>query len=88
MPWVVDKRWGVDMPREAAAVTWVAARPTADWGGRTWPCVDGAWSRLRSLRVATDRVVDLVGITTRPHHAWMPQIGRSLVDAESGAMRG
>jgi putative transposase len=35
-----------------------------------------------------DRVVDLVGITTRPDEAWMLQAGRNLVDAESGAMRG
>ncbi len=35
-----------------------------------------------------DRVVDLVGIMTRPDEAWMLQVGRNLVDAESGAMRG
>ena len=35
-----------------------------------------------------DRVVDLVGITTRPDEAWMLQAGRNLIDAESGAMRG
>ncbi len=36
----------------------------------------------------TDRVVDLVGITTRPDEAWMLQVGRNLIDSESGAMRG
>src|SRR5213593_165560 len=35
-----------------------------------------------------DRVVELVGITTRPDEAWMLQAGRNLIDAESGAMRG
>jgi putative transposase len=35
-----------------------------------------------------DRVVGLVGITTKPDEAWMLQVGRNLVDAESGAMRG
>jgi putative transposase len=35
-----------------------------------------------------DRVVDLVGITTKPDEAWMLQVGRNLVDAESGVMRG
>jgi putative transposase len=35
-----------------------------------------------------DRVVDIVGITTRPDAAWMLQAGRNLIDAESGAMRG
>jgi putative transposase len=35
-----------------------------------------------------DRVVDIVGITTRPDAAWMLQAGRNLTDSESGAMRG
>jgi len=35
-----------------------------------------------------DRVVELVGITTRPDEAWMLQVGRNLIDSESGAMRG
>src|ERR1700681_2011677 len=35
-----------------------------------------------------DRVVDLVGITTRPDEAWMLQVGRNLIDSESGAIRG
>jgi len=35
-----------------------------------------------------DRVVNLVGITTRPDEAWILQAGRNLIDAESGAMRG
>jgi transposase InsO family protein len=35
-----------------------------------------------------DRVVDIVGITTRPDETWMLQAGRNLIDAESGAMRG
>jgi putative transposase len=34
-----------------------------------------------------DRVVDIVGITTRPDERWMLQVGRNLIDAESGAMR-
>ena len=34
-----------------------------------------------------DRVVDLIGITTRPDEAWMLQAGRNLIDAESGALR-
>ena len=35
-----------------------------------------------------DRVVDIVGITTRPDEAWMLQAGRNLIDSESRAMRG
>jgi len=35
-----------------------------------------------------DRVVDIVGITTRPDEAWMLQASRNLTDSESGAMRG
>src|SRR6266851_7423875 len=35
-----------------------------------------------------DRVVNIVGITTRPDEAWMLQVGRNLIDAESGSMRG
>ena len=35
-----------------------------------------------------DRVVDIVGITTRPDEAWMLQAARNLIDAESGSMRG
>ena len=35
-----------------------------------------------------DRVVYIVGITTRPDAAWMLQAGRNLIDAESGAMHG
>jgi len=34
-----------------------------------------------------ERVVRMVGITTRPDEAWMLQIGRSLTDCESGALR-
>ena len=35
-----------------------------------------------------DRVVDLIGITTTPDEAWMLQVGRNLIDSESGTMRG
>ena len=35
-----------------------------------------------------DRVVEVLGVTTKPGEAWMLQIGRSLVDCESGALRG
>ena len=35
-----------------------------------------------------DRVVEVLGTTARPGEAWMLQIGRNLVDAESGALRG
>ena len=35
-----------------------------------------------------DRVVHIVGITTRPDEAWMLQLGRTLIDSESGALRG
>src|ERR1700687_1019947 len=35
-----------------------------------------------------DRVVNIVGITTRPDEAWMPQAARNLIDAESGSVRG
>jgi hypothetical protein len=34
----------------------------------------------------SDRVVHIAGITPRPHEAWMLQVGRNLVDAESGAL--
>ena len=35
-----------------------------------------------------DRVVAVLGVTAKPGEAWMLQIGRSLVDCESGALRG
>ena len=35
-----------------------------------------------------DRVVEVLGITAAPGEAWMLQTGRSLVDCESGALRG
>jgi transposase InsO family protein len=33
-----------------------------------------------------DRIVHIAGITTRPDDAWMLQLGRNLLDAESGAL--
>jgi putative transposase len=33
-----------------------------------------------------DRVVNIAGITTRPDEAWMLQVGRNLIDEESGAL--
>jgi hypothetical protein len=35
-----------------------------------------------------DRIVEVLGVTARPEEAWVMQIGRNLVDAESGALRG
>jgi putative transposase len=35
-----------------------------------------------------DRIVNIVGMTTRPDEAWMLQATRNLIDAESGSMRG
>ena len=35
-----------------------------------------------------NRVVEVLGVTARPDEAWMMQIGRNLVDTESGALRG
>ena len=34
----------------------------------------------------SDRMVHIAGITTRPDEAWMLQVGRNLVDADSGAL--
>jgi putative transposase len=34
----------------------------------------------------TDRVVHVVGITTRPDEAWMLQMARNLIDEENGAL--
>ena len=34
----------------------------------------------------SDRVVHIAGITTRPDEAWMLQVGRNPVDADSGAL--
>jgi putative transposase len=34
----------------------------------------------------SDRVVHIAGITSRPDEAWMLQVGRNLVDADSGAL--
>jgi hypothetical protein len=33
-----------------------------------------------------ERVVHIAGITTRPDEAWMLQVGRNLIDVESGAL--
>ena len=35
-----------------------------------------------------DRVVHVLGVTAKPHEAWMLQIGRNPIDAESGALCG
>jgi transposase InsO family protein len=35
-----------------------------------------------------DRVVHVAGITTRPHEAWMLQVGRNLLDDAEGVLRG
>ena len=34
----------------------------------------------------SDRIVHITGITARPDEAWMLQVGRNLVDADSGAL--
>jgi transposase InsO family protein len=34
----------------------------------------------------SDRVVHIAGITPRPDEAWMLQVGRNLIDADSGAL--
>jgi transposase InsO family protein len=34
-----------------------------------------------------DRVVEVLGVTSRPDEAWMLQLGRTLIDSESGALR-
>jgi len=34
----------------------------------------------------SDRVVHIAGITPRPDEAWLLQVGRNLVDADSGAL--
>lgn len=34
-----------------------------------------------------DRIVDVLGVTARPDEAWIMQIGRNLVDGDSGALR-
>jgi len=34
-----------------------------------------------------DRIVEVLGVTAKPDEAWIMQIGRNLVDAESGALR-
>ena len=33
-----------------------------------------------------DRIVDIIGITTRPDESWMLQIARNVIDAQSGAL--
>ena len=35
-----------------------------------------------------DRIVEVLGVTAHPDEAWIMQIGRNLVDTESGALRG
>jgi putative transposase len=34
----------------------------------------------------SDRVVHIAGITARPDEAWMLQVGRNLIDTDSGAL--
>jgi putative transposase len=34
-----------------------------------------------------DRIVDVLGVSARPDEAWIMQIGRNLVDSDSGALR-
>jgi transposase InsO family protein len=35
-----------------------------------------------------ERLVEVVGVSSRPDEAWMLQIGRNLIASESGALRG
>ena len=35
-----------------------------------------------------DRVVEVLGMTSRPDESWILQLGRTLIDSESGALRG
>jgi hypothetical protein len=35
----------------------------------------------------SDRIVHIAGITARHDEAWMLQVGRNLVDADSGRLR-
>jgi hypothetical protein len=35
-----------------------------------------------------ERLVEVRGVSPRPDEAWMLQIGRNLIDSESGALRG
>ena len=35
-----------------------------------------------------DPIVEVLGVTARPDEAWIMQVGRNLVDTESGAFRG
>jgi len=35
-----------------------------------------------------DRIVEVLGVTPKPDEAWIMQVGRSLVDTESGTLRG
>jgi transposase InsO family protein len=39
------------------------------------------------IRLA-DRIVEVLGMTARPDETWIMQMGRNLVDTESGALRG
>jgi transposase InsO family protein len=41
---------------------------------------------LLFLMSLADRVVAIIGITTRPDEAWMLQVGRNLTDCENGAL--
>ncbi len=34
-----------------------------------------------------ERMVEILGMTTRPDTGWMLQIGRNLIDGETGALR-
>lgn len=33
-----------------------------------------------------DRVVEILGVTSRPDEAWIVQLGRNLIDSETGAL--
>src|SRR5262245_45685966 len=35
-----------------------------------------------------DRIVEVLGVTTRPDEAWIMQVGRNLADTKIGALRG
>ena len=42
---------------------------------------------LLSVISLADRIVHIAGITTRPDESWMLQIGRNVIDSQSGALR-
>src|SRR3979411_1016660 len=92
----VLKRNGIEpSPERSKRTTW-STFLKAHWNvladsefltGEVWTGRGLVTPYLLLVMSLADRVVSIVGITTRPDESWMLQIARNVTDSQSGALR-